>query len=85
MVQEHWFVKIPLSLQVSNVIITMMVMMMLNLDDDIDDDREDDIGDADNCHGRAGAGDVQQHLPKTAGLLICVFCISIPIYYILLF
>ena len=29
--------------------------------------------DADNCHGRAGAGDVQQHLPKTAGIFdLCI-------------
>ena len=33
---------------------------------------------ADNCHGRAGAGDVQQHIPKTTGN----FDLSILYFYI---
>ena len=39
-------------------------------DDNVDDYREynNEIEiDADNCHGRKRAGDVQQHLPKTTG------------------
>ena len=45
-------------------------------DDDVDDDSKDDDDDiddhdpdADNRHGRTGAGDVQQYLPKTTGIL----------------
>ena len=54
-------------------------------DDDVDDDGDDDDSkdddddiddhdpDADNCHGRTGAGDVQQYLPKTTGILYLYF------------
>ena len=44
--------------------------------DDVDDYREynNEIEiDADNCHGRKRAGDVQQHLPKTTGKIIFFF------------
>ena len=59
-------------------------------DDDVnadDDDREDgnDIDDhdpdADNCHGRTGAGDVQQYLPKTTGILYLYLLLCICFFH----
>ena len=57
MVQEHWFVKIPLSLQVSLKKIPLLPVGMCDYNSNADD-----------SDGRTRVGDVQQYLPKTTGL-----------------
>ena len=53
-----------------------------NNDDDREytDDNDDNNFDADNCHGRKRAGDVQQHLPKTTGNLYFMLNLLVKLY-----